>query len=99
MTTMARTRAALAAAACTAVLATAGCGSGFNDKPTTQQSTGPAALQILIGSSGDAETAAVTEAAKKWAAATGNTATVTPAQDLGQQLGQAFAGDSPPDVF
>jgi multiple sugar transport system substrate-binding protein len=96
--TMARTRPVLALAACAAILATAACGSGFDDKPA-KQSTGPAALQILIGSSGDAETTAVNEAAKKWASATGNTATVTPAQDLGQQLGQAFAGDSPPDVF
>jgi multiple sugar transport system substrate-binding protein len=96
---MSRRMAVLAVAACATVLATAACGSGFNDKPTTQKSSGPASLQILIGSSGDAETAAVTDAAKKWASATGNTATVTPAQDLGQQLGQAFAGDSPPDVF
>ena len=29
----------------------------------------------------------------------GNTATVTPAQDLAQQLGQALAGGTPPDVF
>jgi len=99
MTTMSRRRPLLIAAACAAALVTAACGSGFDDKPTTQQSTGPAALQILIGSSGEAETTAVTEAAKKWADASGNTATVTPAQDLGQQLGQAFAGDSPPDVF
>ena len=90
---------ALLAVATTAALLATACGSGFDDKPTTQQSTGPAALQILIGSSGDAETTAVTDAAKAWATSTGNTATVTPAQDLGQQLGQAFAGDSPPDVF
>jgi multiple sugar transport system substrate-binding protein len=66
---------------------------------TPEQQTGPADLQILIGSSGDAETNAVKAAAAAWASASGNTATVTPAQDLGQQLGQAFAGDDPPDVF
>jgi multiple sugar transport system substrate-binding protein len=83
-----------------ALLAGAACGSGFDDdsSDSTQQS-GPVSLQILIGSSGQAETTAVQEAAAKWASSSGNTATVTPAQDLTQQLGQAFAGDSPPDVF
>ena len=80
------------------LLAAAGCGSGFNGSPTTQQ-TGSASLQVLIGSSGAAETKAVQDAAASWAGSTGNKATVTPAQDLAQQLGQAFAGSSPPDVF
>jgi multiple sugar transport system substrate-binding protein len=80
-----------------ALTATA-CGSGFNDNGN-QQSTAKADLQILIGSSGDAETTAVKTAAASWASSTGNTATVTPAQDIGQQLGQAFAGGTPPDVF
>ena len=79
------------------MLATTACGSGFNEDQ--QQQTGPANLQILIGSSGDAETQAVQTAAAAWASASGNTATVTPAQDIGQQLGQAFAGGTPPDVF
>jgi multiple sugar transport system substrate-binding protein len=79
-------------------LANAACGGGFGGS-TTQQQTGKASLQILIGSSGDAETKAVKDAATAWAGSTGNTATVTPAQDIGQQLSQAFAGDSPPDVF
>lgn len=82
----------------TAVLAaSAACGDGFDDEP--EQQSGPANLQILIASSGDAETNAVKEAAAAWASATGNTATVTPAQDMVQQLGQAFAGGTPPDVF
>ena len=80
------------------MLGAAGCGSGFNGSPTTQQ-TGSASLQVLIGSSGAAETKAVQDAAASWAGSTGNKATVTPAQDLAQQLGQAFAGSSPPDVF
>src|SRR5215472_2898121 len=91
--------AAIAVAAAGALAVTSACGSGFDGDATPQQSSGPAALQVLIGSSGDAETKAVTDAAAAWATATGNTATVTPAQDLSQQLGQAFAGDSPPDVF
>ncbi|WP_067143303.1 sugar ABC transporter substrate-binding protein [Microtetraspora malaysiensis] len=93
--------AALGSLACAGLLTSAACGSGFDDKPAApaQQSAGPASLQILIGSSGDAETTAVRQAADAWAKASGSTATVTPAQDLSQQLGQAFAGDNPPDVF
>jgi multiple sugar transport system substrate-binding protein len=84
--------------AVSSLLAAAGCGSGFNGSPTTQQ-TGSASLQVLIGSSGAAETKAVQDAAASWAGSTGNKATVTPAQDIAQQLGQAFAGSNPPDVF
>jgi len=95
-----KTTTALAAAAAACALLAAGCGSGFEDNTaSTPQSSGPAKLQIMIGSSGEAETKAVQEAAEKWAQATGNSATVVPAQDMAQQLGQAFAGDSPPDVF
>jgi multiple sugar transport system substrate-binding protein len=92
-----RLRAALVATAVVAL--TAACGSGFDNNTPAPQSTGKADLQILIGSSGDAETNAVKAAAASWATSTGNTATVTPAQDIGQQLGQAFAGGTPPDVF
>ncbi|MGN9809656.1 sugar ABC transporter substrate-binding protein [Micromonospora sp. BQ11] len=94
------TRAAVAGLATVALLGTAACGSGFDDSSgDAGQSSGPANLQILIGSSGDAETKSVQDAAAKWASASGNQATVTPAQDLTQQLGQAFAGGNPPDVF
>jgi len=90
----------LAAVAVAALLASAACGSGFDDDNSGgEQTSGPASLQILFGSSGPAETKALQDAAAAWAKATGNKATVTPAQDLTQQLGQAFAGDSPPDVF
>ncbi|MFG3712408.1 extracellular solute-binding protein [Micromonospora sp. NPDC047730] len=94
------TRTAVAGIAAVTLLASAACGSGFDDSSgDTPQSSGPANLQILIGSSGDAETKAVQEAAAKWASSSGNQATVTPAQDLTQQLGQALAGGTPPDVF
>jgi multiple sugar transport system substrate-binding protein len=93
-------RVGLVAALTALTMATAACGSGFDSgKSTKQASTGPAHLQVLIASSGDAETAAVKAAASSWASSTGNTATVTPAQDITQQLGQAFAGGTPPDVF
>lgn len=94
---MVRPRTALLAVATALALAATGCGSGFDD--SNQQQGGHADLQILIGSSGEAETKAVKDAAAAWATSSGNTATVTPAQDLGQQLGQAFAGGTPPDVF
>ncbi|MEV6372178.1 sugar ABC transporter substrate-binding protein [Micromonospora musae] len=93
-------RVAVAGLAAVALLGSAACGSGFDDSSEgTAQSSGPASLQILIGSSGDAETKAVQDAAAKWAGESGNTATVTPAQDLTQQLGQGLAGGTPPDVF
>lgn len=79
--------------------ATAACGGGFNDNKSTTQKSGPANLQVLIASSGDAETKAVKDAAATWASGSGNNVTVTPAQDMAQQLGQAFAGGTPPDVF
>ncbi|MCI4064837.1 extracellular solute-binding protein [Micromonospora sp. R77] len=94
------TRVAVAGLAAVALLGSAACGNGFDDSSgDAKQSSGPANLQILIGSSGDAETKAVQDAAAKWAASSGNQATVTPAQDLTQQLGQALAGGTPPDVF
>jgi multiple sugar transport system substrate-binding protein len=94
--------AALAALATGTLLASAACGGGFdNNSPSggASQQGGKADLQILIGSSGEAETKAVKDAAQAWASSSGNTATVTPAQDLTQQLGQALAGGTPPDVF
>ncbi|GAA5200441.1 ABC transporter substrate-binding protein [Rugosimonospora acidiphila] len=89
----------IAAVAAAAVLAVAACGSNFNDSSSGKQASGPAKLQVLIASSGDAETKAVKDAAASWASSSGNTATVTPASDIAQQLGQAFAGSNPPDVF
>src|SRR4051812_13107016 len=76
-------------------------GSGFDDtdKADSQASSGPASIKVLIASSGDAETKAVTDASNAWAAKSGNKATVTQAQDINQQLGQGFASNNPPDVF
>jgi len=56
-------------------------------------------LTILIGSSGDAETAAVQAAADAWGKDSGNTVEVVAASDLTQQLSQGFAGDDAPDLF
>jgi multiple sugar transport system substrate-binding protein len=62
-------------------------------------SAGGASLQLMIGSSGNAETAAVKAATSAWASQTGNKVTVVPASNLDQQLTQSLAGGSPPDVF
>jgi multiple sugar transport system substrate-binding protein len=78
------------------------CGGGFRDDNGGQQAPaqqGPVKLQLMIGSSGDAETNAVNAAAKAWATKTGNTVDVIPAKDINQQLTQALAGGTPPDVF
>ncbi|RJK95464.1 sugar ABC transporter substrate-binding protein [Vallicoccus soli] len=97
-------RALAAAATATALtlgLTACGGGSGFEDEGSGSeaQQTGPATLQVLIASSGDAETQAVQSAADAWAQETGNEVEVVVAQDLPQQLAQGFAGGNPPDVF
>lgn len=100
--TVHRPRVAAAATATAALMLLAACGGGssFSDKPAAQKSKkGPVSLQLMIGSSGDAETNAVNAAAKAWGAKTGNTVKVIPAKDLNQQLTQSLAGGAPPDVF
>jgi len=85
----------------TGALVLSGCGGGGNSfgGATKTQATGPAKLTIMIGTSGDAETNAVKAAADAWSKKSGNTASVIVASDLGQQLGQGFAGGTPPDLF
>jgi multiple sugar transport system substrate-binding protein len=87
---------AVIAAAGLAVGLTA-CGSGFNSGGSKQDNTKP--LSILIGSSGDAETAAVKSAVAAWSKTSGIKATVTVASDLNQQLAQGFSSGKPADVF
>ena len=53
----------------------------------------------MIGSSGDAETAAVQAAADAWAQDNDADVEVVAASDLNQQLSQGFAGDDAPDLF
>lgn len=95
-------RLSLAAVTGTAALVLTACGggSGFEDEGGDggeQSSGGP--ITVLIGSSGDAETNAVTEAVDAWAQESGTEATVQVASDLNQQLAQGFAGGKPADVF
>ncbi|AZZ53182.1 sugar ABC transporter substrate-binding protein [Rathayibacter festucae] len=58
-----------------------------------------AGLTVMIGSSGDAETTAVTDAVNSWGEANDTAVDVVAASDLTQQLGQGFSGGNPPDLF
>lgn len=84
---------AMAGLAIGAVAVLAGCAGGGGS------ADGGNELTILIGSSGDAETAAVQSAADAWAADNDATVEVVAASDLTQQLSQGFAGDDAPDLF
>ncbi len=98
-----RTRKASLLAAVLAVGLTAACSSnsGFSSGTSTPSSgkTTGAHLTLMIASSGDAETNAVDAAAKAWSKQSSNTVKVVPASNIQQQLTQAMAGGSPPDVF
>ena len=93
----------IVASSLTLIVAT-GCGSSTTTTTSTSPATSgsaaaPVSLKVLIASSGDAETTAVKAAAAKWAGTTGNSVEVLVATDINQELGQAFAGGNPPDVF
>jgi multiple sugar transport system substrate-binding protein len=101
-----RMAAGLVAAA--SVLALTACGSGFSGSSSSSSSGGgsangltssKSALTVLIGSSGDAETAAVKSAVADWSKSSGTKATVQAASNLAQQLSQGFAAKKPADVF
>jgi multiple sugar transport system substrate-binding protein len=83
----------------TGTLTLAACGSGFDDSTDEPQASGDGSLSILIGSSGDAETAAVEAAVAAWSEQSGVEAEVQVANDLPQQLSQGFAASTPPDLF
>ncbi len=103
-------RLAAVAAGVAATLALAACSSGSGTAGPTGEPTGggssPTAggagsgsLTVLIGSSGQAETDAVTSAVQAWSDTSGVAATVRPASDLNQELSQGFASGQPADVF
>ncbi|WP_439937392.1 sugar ABC transporter substrate-binding protein [Nocardia sp. N13] len=98
-----RRQSSLAALAISTSLALTACGGGGfeedgSDEPASS-GDGPATLQVLIASSGDAETKAVEDATAAWAEESGNEVEVVVANDIAQQLSQGFAGGNPPDVF
>src|SRR5690625_2490637 len=94
-----------------ALVLTACGGSGFDDDEDNGSAQGTNggeggeltssddALEILIGSSGEAESSAVEEAVAKWSENSGVEASVSVANDLPQQLSQGFAAGTPPDLF
>lgn len=75
----------------------AACASG----PTTAPAPGAtgASLTVLVASSSDAETQAVTQAVAAWSATSGTRATVRAATDIDQELTQDLASGTPPDLF
>jgi multiple sugar transport system substrate-binding protein len=85
------------------VLTLAACGTGFNSSTSTSSgsklTSSKKPLTVLIGSSGPAETTAVTSAVGAWSKSSGTGAKVIAASDLGQQVAQGFASGSPADVF
>ncbi|WP_454294998.1 hypothetical protein [Salana multivorans] len=104
---------AITASAVALVLAACG-GSGFDDgeetatdaatdtTETTEDGGGAASgagLEILIASSGEAETKAVEDAVAAWSETSGTEAEVRVASDLNQELAQGFAANSAPDIF
>jgi len=99
------TRMAATLVAAASVLALTACGSGFSGSSSSGGSSAggltssKSALTVLIGSSGDAETAAVKSAVADWSKSSGTAATVIPASNLAQQLSQGFAARKPADVF
>lgn len=103
------TKITLGAALAAVALALAGCGGSGFDEGTDGESTtagdgatsgsGGGDIQVMIGSSGDAETNAVQSALDAWAADSGENVELIVASDLAQQLSQGFAGGNPPDLF
>lgn len=101
MNRLPRLSASLTAMTASALVLAACGGSGFEEETGAQKNrnSGPASIQVLIGSSGDAETNAVMSAAEAWSSESGNQAKVTVASDLAQQLSQGFTSGKPADVF
>lgn len=97
-----RRRVAVAITAASMLALTACGGSGFSESAEEgggQAEATDAPVSVLIGSSGDAETEAVTAAVDEWATESGIEASVVIASDLTQQLSQGFASGEPADVF
>jgi multiple sugar transport system substrate-binding protein len=91
------------ALALTAALALSACsgGSGFSSgsSDSSKLTNGKGTLNVLIGSSGDAETNAVKAAAASFTTKTGVKVDVQNASNLPQQMAQGFSSGSPADVF
>lgn len=93
---------AVAGAAGAVALSLTACGGGGFDDDATGGATpeaGSGAINIMIGTSGEAETQSVQDAIDAWEQESGFTANLIVASDLPQQLAQGFAANTPPDVF
>lgn len=95
---------AVGALTATAALTLAGCGQGFDDDGGDAPADGALTssddpLTLMIGSSGEAETAAVEAAVAAWSDESGVEAEVVAATNLSQELAQGFASGSPADLF
>lgn len=98
-TVLGRTKVA-AIGACLLLAATAcGSGGGFSSPSASSAGNATGPLTVMIGSSGPAETAAVTAATQAFTKQTGIKVTVVAAQNLNQQVAQGYAANQPPDVF
>lgn len=85
-------------AAATLALTACGGGSGFNSSTSSAGASASANkndIQVLIGSSGDAETKAVTDAVAAWSAKSGIKATVVASSALDQDAAKGFAAGKP----
>jgi multiple sugar transport system substrate-binding protein len=83
----------VAAIAGGAALVLAGCAGGGGGDSENQS------LTVLIGTSGDAETAAMEAAGEAFTAESGVDVEIVVASNLTEQLAQGFSGDDPPDLF
>ncbi|MFK4762830.1 extracellular solute-binding protein [Microbacterium sp. ZW T5_45] len=88
----------------TSSLVLTGCGSGFSEGDSGSTDSGALTssddgLTLLIGSSGDAETAAVQSAVDAWSKDSGTKVSLQVASDLSQELSQGFAAGEPADLF
>ena len=104
MTRKTRTMAGAGALAVAGALVLSGCGGSSFDEPADGGGEGgltssDEAITLLIGTSGDAETDAVTEAVAAWSEESGVEAEVKVATDLPQELSQGFTAGDPPDLF
>ena len=93
---------ATGAVALASLITLSACGSGFSSGSSSSNgklTSSSKGLTVLIGSSGDAETKAVSSAVADWSKSSGTSAKVIAANNLDQQLAQGFAAKKPADVF
>lgn len=90
---------ALTLSACGGSSFDGGASSSSGSSSASSDAAGGGAITVLIGSSGDAETTAVTDAVAAWSKESGVDAKVQVASDLTQELSQGFAAKNPADVF